>query len=306
MVKKKAEKEVVKIVKASEKGLDYLHYSLIFLVVILISLVFFLAANQRIYLQNRPLHSKEEVENLSSKIIASFLYSNYSFIPFSSSLPIANFSNEEWIVEANISKQKLIMFIDDENLSIKKIYFAQELPNIKLSNLKIVAEGVIELDYPKCNETYWFIDPYSINALTTLNYSTPQTKFIFILTKDALMNYPTYGVNRTQLLIKYLYCTSKQGKLIKFVDSLKSLGVVISPKAFPVHEEVLKSASILAALNVSQLNSCLNSSTQALNAHATLASFYNITFSPVVLVNCKYLTIPQHFSDALAYVEKQK
>jgi hypothetical protein len=120
------------------------------------------------------------------------------------------------------------------------------------------------------------------------------------------MNYPTYGINRTQLFVKYLYCASKQNKLINFVNSLRTLGVIISPKAFPVNEELLRSTSILASLNVSQLNSCLNSSTQSLNAQATLASFYNITFSPVVLVNCKYLTIPQHFTDVLAYIQQRK
>jgi len=308
MVKKKAEKEFVKIVKASEKGFDYLHFSLMFLVLVLIALIFFLASNQKIYIQQQALHSKEEILNFSSRIIASYLNSNYSFIPFSSSLPQASFFNGTWIVEANVSKEKLIIIIDDKNLSIKNIYFATSIPKVSVGNLKIVANGVIELNYPKCNETFWFIDPYSINSLTTLNYSNPQTKFVFIFTKDSLilMNNPTYGINRTQLLTRYLYCAYKQGKLIKFVDSLKSLGIVISPRAFPVHEEILKSASSLASLNFSQLNSCLNSSTQALNVQATLAKFYNITSSPVVLVDCKYLTIPQHVSDALAYIEKQK
>jgi len=309
MVKKKAEKEFVKIVKANEKGLDYLHFSLMFLIIVLIALVFFLASNQKINIQQQALHSKEEIINFSSRIIASYLNSNYSFIPFSSSLPNASFFNGTWIVEANVSKDKLIIVIDDENLSIKNVYFATSIPKVSLANLKIVANGVIELNYPKCNETFWFIDPYSINALTTLNYSNysnPQTKFVFIFTKDSLMNYPTYGINRTQMLTRYLYCAYKQGKLIRFIDSLKSLGIVVSPRAFPVYEEVLKSASSLASLNLSQLDSCLDSSTQALNAQATLANFYNITFSPAVLVDCKYLTIPQHVSDALAYIEKQK
>jgi len=306
MEKKKTKKEFVKIVKASEKGFDYLHFSLIFLTIVLISLVLFLALNQKIYIQQQALHSKEEIQNLSSKIIASYLYSDYSFIPFSSSLPSADFFGGVWIVEANISKGKLLIIIDDENLSIRKIYFATALPKISPGNLKIVANGVIELNYPKCNETYWFIDPYSINSLTTLNYSSPQTKFVFIFTKDALMNYPEYGINRTQMFAKYLYCAYKQGKLINFVESLKGLGIIISPKASPVHEEILKSASLLASLNISQLNSCLNYSVQALSAQATLASFYNITFSPVVLVDCKYLTIPQHVNDALAYIEKLK
>ncbi|MGB9703229.1 MAG: hypothetical protein ACP5HJ_01575 [Candidatus Micrarchaeia archaeon] len=298
------EKEYVKIVKASEKGLDYLHFSLIFLVIILIGVVFFLSANQKIYFEQRPIHSKEEIKNFSLRVIASYFYSNYSFIPFISSPSLnESFLNGTWIVEANVSNNKLIIFINDKNLSVDRIFFSSELPKVKVHEVKLVANGVIELPYTKCNESYWFLDAYSINSLTTLNYSKPNIKFIFIFTKDSLLNYPTYGIAKTQLFVKYLYCAYKQNKLQTFVNSLKNLGIIISPKAFPVSEEVLKQASFLSALNISTLNSCLNYSTQELNNQALLANFYNITSSPLVLIDCKYLTIPQHIDDALAYTK---
>ena len=105
-----------------------------------------------------------------------------------------------------------------------------------------------------------------------------------------------YGTANSQLLGQYIFCASQQPNFRSFASNLNSL---YSGSYVP--GPVLSNVANFSGLNYPALTSCIGSSMSAINAQALLASYYNITQTPLVVVNCQYLAIPQTAPKAFCY-----
>ncbi len=63
----------------------------------------------------------------------------------------------------------------------------------------------------------------------------------------------------------------------------------------------LNSIANYSGLNLTALGTCVAGSTSAIDAQGYLASYYNITSTPVAIADCQYLAIPQTAGSAICY-----
>lgn len=326
--------EPVFIVKRASRlgGLDYLHVSLIILVIILIAFAFELSTfkttvqcNYGAHLNGTcitPKYNSTQAMDAAEQIIASYSTINsslallpYYVLPNESNVSFIGRQNE-WLVTMPYkdpftnSRLTFSMILYGQNLSLARPFMQTLSPVSHTQNMAIGA-GAISLSgkvlctskppYP----VYMITDPYApgafsairdaINASAKYN-STINMTYKFIFEGNSIEKYHTYGANGTQLLGMYLACASAQPK---FNDFMSNLSTVFDGNPLP--GGILSSVVDGAGLNVSQFNTCMESVPNVMEHQAQLAVFYNITETPAFIVDCKYQAIPQTLDSVINY-----
>ncbi|MCL4373273.1 MAG: hypothetical protein M1360_01070 [Candidatus Marsarchaeota archaeon] len=332
----KQESEPVFIVKPALKhyGLDYLHVALIVLVVVLVAFSFSLATfKQAVLVKNCPygivngtcasLHyTNAQVLQAVGRILASYstVNTSLSLLPYYSLVnesTVSYIPNESaWFVVVPFKDPYLSNTIFNfsvllsSNLSLEQAYL-QTIKPVLYTNNTVVAPGVISI-YGKalCTTTkpipvYLVVDPYAPGAIKAIELAAKASttysnslnvSYDFVFGPRAQTLYAQYGVQETQDIAKYLFCSYKQGKIGAYAANLSS-----AFNGYPLSNSTLSGIASSSNLNSALLNQCLNSSYTALAYQAQLANFYNVISTPTFIANCKYLAIPQTFNNTIAY-----
>lgn len=325
-------KEPVFIVKPVVKGygLDYLHISLLVLIVILVALSFSLAyMKPAVTVQpannstSSPTHNQSQV--LSAAEHALVYYGNYntslSLLPYYSLInrSTASYvpSGKYWLVLipylSPFNSNAVYNFsvtIADSNLSVRNAFINTIAP-VNEGGKTVVGLGTVSVDQTAvCNVTkplpvYLITDPYAPGALpaisSAINASSKyggsiDVKYFMVFSKYAIAHYQGFGIQQTQQLGNYMYCASKQSNFRQFVSNLS-----IAYTGEPLNNLTLSDVAQGSSLNMQALNACIVNSSTAINYQAEFASNYNITSTPQLIVNCRYLTIPQTLDYAINY-----
>lgn len=332
-------KQPVFIVKPVAKGygLDYLHVTLIALVIVLVAFAFALsfmrpAVSTQCQITNTsmgcsPTHNESQVISVAEKALVYYgkLNTSLSLLPYYSLInrSTASYvpSKGYWLVVVpyvSPYNQSVIynftMFISDSNLSVKNAFINSVTPT-NGGEKSVVALGTVGVDQTvACNVTkplpvYLITDPYAPGALnaiqslinaSSLYGNSIKADYFMVFSKYAISKYPGFGISQTQLMGNYMYCASKQPNFQKFISNLS-----IAYTGEPLNNLTLSQVAQGSSLNIDALNACISNSSTAIDYQAELASNYNITSTPQIIVNCKYLTIPQTLDDAINYSLKQ-
>lgn len=317
-------------------GLDYLHITLIVLVLILVALAFTLSHyTPGSVLQNcnygslangtcaTPQHNSSDALGAAERVLASYatvnsslsLLTYYSLVNQSKVSYLMNQS--KWLVTipyidplANNQTYYTSMIFYDSNLSLAQIYIQTLKPYTSTQN-KVVGLGVIGIHgQTGCVAStpfpaYTFLDPYAPGAMQSLfstinatnKYSSSlNMTYKFIFTGYAASHYGAYGPGDTQVLGADLFCASQQPSFPAYVSNLSKVFV-----GNPIDNVTLQSIASSSSLNITEFNSCLNNSTNILEHQAQLAALYNITTTPAYVLNCQYVAIPQTLNEAINY-----
>ncbi|MCL5239706.1 MAG: DsbA family protein [Candidatus Marsarchaeota archaeon] len=311
-------------------GLDNLHLMLIILVVLLVLLLLVVSYGKPILVMvgnnttgnTTALHTAAQIKAVAEHVLASYatVNSSLSLIPFISNISSMHVSylpdSGAWYVQlmaknlVNNVAFSLAFQINDTNTSKVTPLLQTALPS-QISNNSVVSSGVVALagKYACTNtsptQVYWFIDPYDVGAVhSLLNASNIERMYgsnvnltVKIVIGSATQRIGSQvGLVNALYLSKYAFCASQQSNFGKFASALDAAysGQYMSQNS-------LASIAEGAGLNSTQLDSCITSSSSVLNTQALLAQYYNITFTPAVVVNCHYLALPQTAREALCY-----
>ncbi len=330
-------KEPVFIVKPVIKGhgLDYLHITLAVLVIILIGVAFALTFSKPATVVTQscqssnsiagcgPAHNQSQVLSAAEHALVYYgnINSSLSLLPYYSLINSSTAyyvpSGKYWLVLIpylspfnRAAVLNFSMLIYDSNLSVKSA-FVNSLTPINEGGKSVVGLGTVGLDNTAvCNTTrplpvYLITDPYAPGALpairTTINASAKygdsiDVKYFMVFSSYAIAKYQGYGVQQTQQLGNYMYCASKQQNFRQFISNLS-----IAYTGQPPSDATLEDVALGSSLNATALNACLSNSSTAIDYQAEFASHYNITSTPQLIVNCKYITIPQTLDYAINY-----
>lgn len=321
-------------------GLDGLHLTLA-IVIALLSLILLVVAYSKppVIINNstlpsnctygylngscaKPIHTAAQVGTMVERVLASYssVNSSLSVLPYITNVSSMNVTYlphaGSWYASlkaANLGSNSpftVSFVLNDSNLS-KVVPLIQAAIPSTISNNQEVAQGVISLSgkyaclgqFPVSG--YWFIDPYASGSIGSLINATSiqarlgskaniTVKIVYSASTQHISQ--GYGAANAQLLGQYIYCASQQPNFRSFASNLNSLYA-----GSYVPGPVLSNVANVSGLNYPALTSCIGSSGQAINAQALLASYYNITQTPLVVVNCEYLAIPQTASRAFCY-----
>jgi hypothetical protein len=321
-------------------GLDNLHVTFAIVIALLLLLLLVVSYSKPVLIVNstlasnctygyllngscaRPAHNTTQVETMVERVLASYtsVNSSLSLLPYIANVSSMNATylpqGGEWYVSmkaANLGTNStfLVSFlVNDANLSRVTPSIQSAIPST-ISGNREVSQGVIKLagKYACLSQspvnTYWFIDPYAPGSIKSLlNATSIQGKLgrnvnvtVKVLYGAAAQHIGQgYGTANAQLLGQYVLCASQQPNFRSFASNLNSLysGSYVPGPA-------LANVANVSSLNYSAIRSCVSNSTQEINAQALLAGYFNITQTPLVIVNCEYLAIPQTASRALCY-----
>ncbi len=328
-------KEPVFIVKpvARGHGLDYLHVTLVVLVVVLVGLAFALAYSKPANLVScqgnssgscgSPQHNQSQVLAAADHALVyySSLNTSLSLLPYYSLVnrSTASYvpSGKYWLVIipylSPFNRNTIYnfsMLISDSNLSVRNAFVNSVTPSAK-GGESVAALGTVGIDdLAACNVTkpipvYLITDPYAPGAFAALRSAlnasslygnSIATKYFVVFSSYAISRYPGFGLQQTQLLGDYMYCASRQRNFGQFVSNLS-----IAYTGQPLNNLTLYDVAEGSSLNTGSLAACLDNSSQTINYQAQLAASYNITSTPQFIVNCKYLTLPQTLDYAINY-----
>ena len=334
-------KEPVFIIRPAVKrfGLDYLHISLLVLVVILVALAFSLSVFRRgVVLQNCQYgvvngtcaaleHNGTQALQSAERILASYATVNTSFslLPYYSLInqsQAAYLPNQDrWLVVIpylnpllNNEKSNFSMLLYGSNLTLASP-FIETIKPASPTNNTVQGLGFVNIygralcTTSKPIQVYLVTDPYAPGAIqslyTALNASrqfngSVNMSYYFIFSQYAAGFYNGYGIQKTQALGQYLSCASRQpGKLAGFLSNL-----TILYKGLPVSNYTLDQVEIGSGMNTTRFNACLNTSAANLNYQASLAGLYGVTVTPEFITDCKYASIPQTLGYAINYTLK--
>ncbi len=333
----KGVKEPVFIVKpvARGYGLDYLHVTLVALVVILAGLAFALSFMKPAVVLKcangttangtcaTSVHTSNQVLLSVEKALANYqsVNSSLSLLPYYSLVNRANASympsSGRWLVVIpyidpyNTSiTLNFSMLVSDANLTILRAFIQSINPRVSY-NETVVGPGSIEIDgAPSCTTTkpvdaYMITDPYAPGAISALRTAFNASRrygseinmsYYIVFSRYAISRYQGFGEAQTQAIGDYIFCASKQRG---FGDFLSNLSIAFTGQ--PLSNYTLSDVAQGSSLNMSEMDSCLAGSTQALDYQAQLASKYNIVSTPQFVVDCRYLTIPQTLGYAINY-----
>ncbi len=323
-------------------GLDNLHMSLIVVIVLLLLLLLTVSYGKPILINNTTnstipicnlttgancsgaMHSQAQIKTLSERILASYanVNSSLSLLPYISNISSLNAiylqASKSWYVSLKAKNPNgnltftFAFLINDVNTS-QITPLLQTVAPSKISNNTVVSTGVVQLSskYVSCLtpspiQVYWFIDPYALGAVKSLlNASNIMQQYgsqVNLTMKisagsDTQRVGSQVGLANALYLSKYVLCASQQQNFTSFATNLNQ---AYSNGYVP--QNTLISIANLSKLNNVQLNQCLSTSGQAINSQALLVQYYNITQTPLAVVNCHYLAIPQTVKQALCYV----
>jgi hypothetical protein len=332
-------KEEVFIVKPVVKGygLDYLHLTLIILVVILVALSFSLTLAKPATLvrcsnstsasgcssPSAPLHNESQVLSAAEHALVFYgsLNTSLSLLPYYSLVNRSTVSyvpsGKYWLVVipyVSPFNRSVIynfsMIVTDSNLSVRNAFINSVTP-VANAGKSVVALGTVGVDQTAaCNTTkpipiYLITDPYAPGAFQAIDSAINASarygnsiavKYFMVFSSYSISRYQGFGTGQTQLLGNYMFCASKQRNFRQFMSNLS-----IAYTGEPLDNLTLAQVAQGSMLNTSSLNGCLTNSSTAIDYQAVFAQRYNITSTPQLLVNCKYLTIPQRLDDAIDY-----
>lgn len=314
-------------------GLDGIHVALIVLALVLIALLLIVSYYKPVVMPqqnatqnastpgNTTRYTASQIKKIADGMVAGYLQTNssLSLLPFYTDTSMTNASYipqlKDWYVSipsysaAGNGTFYVSALISDANGSLVTpfIQLARPYPTGDM----VVSRGVVALSgKPTCLvrsplQAYWFMDPYAPGAVQSLENITALKKEygngINISIKTVYgSSYQRIadqvGALDAQYLGKYVMCASLQSGFGNFSSALNSIygGDYIS-------QNTLESISGTAGLNVTALDACVNSASSTVNAQALFASYYNITSVPAVVVDCKYLAIPQTANNAVCY-----
>ncbi|MCL4383110.1 MAG: hypothetical protein M1168_00685 [Candidatus Marsarchaeota archaeon] len=340
----KNNKNAVFLVKATKHGgFDYLHISLIALVIILIALVFAFAKlkpvntcyslnstssygilnNTCVKLEN----NNTQVLNAVEKILAGYakVNSTFSLLPYYSYInktKIYYLENQDaYFVEVPfkdpfVSNQILnfSLLLNGSNLTLINA-FTQSLIKPQNTTNKVVSFGVVKLaGKVSCASSntipvYIFNDPYSPGAFESLFRSVNISK------NNSGINmsyYFIFGSSSINFYNSYgVHRTQLLGQYLactsqqpKFYGFLYNLSKIFS--GTPMSNYTLYQTAYGSGLNITQLNACLSNSTTLLTKESDLAKFYNVVSVPQFIINCEYTSLPQTLINAVNYSRQQK
>ncbi len=320
-------------------GLDNLHLTLIVVIALLLLLVLVIAYAKPITILSstntsanctnstagtcaQPMHNSTQIRLLAERILASYTSVNgsLSVLPFIANVSGMNVSYvpylRSWRVDITAmspgtseTSQAEFLISDVNTSQITPLLQVAKPPSI--TNNSVVANGVVKLAgryaclQQQPTNVYWFIDPYAPGAVKSLlNFTDLEIEFgnkvnltIRVVSGAATQQVgSTFGLFNAQLLGRYTYCASQQSNFTAFASNLNSVyaGSYLS-------QPVLANIANSSKLNYAQLTSCLNQSVQVLDVQSLLAKYYNITQTPVAVVNCEYLAIPETAHQAICY-----
>jgi hypothetical protein len=323
-------------------GLDYLHISLIVLALILIALAFslsnFKAGPEQLNTTNSigcgsqlnatcstAKHTQAEALSAAESIIASYadMNSTLSLLPYYSLVNRSTVSYmpsaSEWLVVVPYIDPftnetfNLAITLNDSNLTLVNS-FNQLIKPIAFTNNSVVAPGTVMLygkslcSYTKPFPVYLMVDPYAPGAMSSIRLAmnvsnayrgTANFSYIFIFTGNAAQLYRTYGTAETQEIGRYTLCASEQKGFPAYIANLSNTFF-----GSPLSNYTLSGVAGSSRLNMTQFNSCLYNSTSTLQNQATLARLYGVSTTPEFIVNCRYSSIPQTLTEALAYANR--
>lgn len=331
-------KEPVFIVKPALKnyGLDYLHISLIALVIILVGVAFALSTfKQGVIVTNcqygnvngtctTTIHNSTQVMSAAQKDLASFsnINTSLSLIPYFALINKSQVSylvqSKQWLVEVPyidpLAKNTIFnisLLLYDSNLSLANSFLQTLSPAVKTNN-SVVSLGTVSIYGESACKTstpipiYVVTDPYAPGVLNALNTSIAVAKeygskinvsYFFIFGGYSIQYYNGFGVEHTQQLGRYLECASEQpGNFQNFISNLS-----IAYTGKPLENQTLYQIELGSNMNSSQFGNCMNNVTRTLNIQAQFANLYHIVSTPAIIVNCKYSTIPQSMNYAINY-----
>ena len=338
---RKTKQEPVFLVRPALKrgGLDYLHISLIALVIVLIALAFSIAyfkpatllKNCQYGLVNgtcsTPQYNSSQALDAAEHILASYVYINtsLSLLPYYSEPNKANVSflpsRNLWLVDvpyvdplANNEVYHVSLLLYGSNLSLARPLI-QTVGPTQQTNDSTVAFGTVQI-YGKTfcatrtpMPVYLIEDPYAPGAFAAIakavNLTITYQKSInltydFVYTNYSSSWYAGYGTYQTQLIGRYLFCSSMQRDIAGYASNVSKIFV-----GRPIDNQTLYQTAVGSGVNLVMLNACLANSTTTLSYQAQLARFYNIQFTPQFIVNCRYSSIPQTVESAVNYTLNQ-
>jgi hypothetical protein len=315
-------------------GLDNLHITLIVVIVLLFLLVLVTSYSKPILITNSsnssnvsvhaPEHSAAQIKVLVERLLASYASVNTSLsvLPFISNITAMNLTymntSRSWYVHLTARNPGnnitfAVAFLINDLDTTKVIPLLQAAMPSQVGNNTVIAQGVVQLGGKYACLTsspmqiYWFIDPYAVGSVRSLlNVTNLETRLgnkVNLTVKihfysDTQNIASSFGLFNAQYLGKYIFCASQQKNFSSFVSNLNSL---YSGTYMP--QGVLSNIANISKLDFPELSNCVNASTQTLNTQSLLAQYYNITQTPIVVVNCHYMALPQTVHEALCYAE---
>jgi hypothetical protein len=332
-------KEPVFIIRPANKnlGLDYLHITLIALVIILVAVAFALTTFKQGTIItncqfgsnsnatcNSTIHTSAQALSAAERQLAAYsnVNTSLSLIPYYALVNQSKVSylveTKQWIVtipyidplvKNEVFNVSLLLY--DSNLTLASAYLQTLKPGIPTNN-SVVALGAVNIaGEAQCKTTtpipvYVVTDPYSPGTISTIN-STIHTaqlygnkinvSYFFIFGGYSQQFYSSFGIPQTQLLGQYMECASRQPD--KFPAFLSNLSIVYTGR--PLENETLSQVEVGSGLNASKFGDCMDNVTTTLDIQSQFAKLYNIVSTPTIIVNCRYSTIPQSINYAINY-----
>ena len=334
---KMAKKEPVFIVRPVRQnlGLDYLHISLIVLVIALAALAFGISAFKPGASSSScqygsmngtcvtPMHNSSQALLGAERIIAAYgsLNSSISLLPYyvlvNQSSVSYNPGQRQWYVSMPyidpVSKTKIFRVtfsLYDSNLSLATPY-TKMIPPVTSTNNSVAGLGSVSISgRTTCQSAapipvYMITDPYSPGALGAISTAANQSmahagqvnmSYYFVFGQPSTRFYAGFGVQQTQALGQYLACASRQSNFAGYAANISQVF-----QGTPISNTTLYEIATVSKINTTQLNSCLANVGESLNYQLQLANLYNLQYSPGFVVNCKYGTIPQTLNYSIDY-----
>ena len=333
--KSEMKKEPVFIIRPVRKnlGLDYLHISLVILVIALVALAFGISlsrpgaqACQYGALNGTcatPVHNTSQALLGAERIIASYasLNSSISLLPYFALVNQSSVSyvpgDRQWYVSVPyidpVSKSKLFRVsfsLYDSNLSLATPY-TQMISPTSYTNNSVAGLGSVSLSGRTMCQTaapipvYLIADPYSPGTLSAISTAANASRaysgqvnmsYYFVFGQPSTRFYKGFGIAETQALGQYLSCASRQPGFAGYAANISQIYT-----GTPISNDTLYQIASASKLNTTQLGSCLANVSVSLNHQAQLANLYNLQYSPGFVVNCKYGTIPETLNYSIAY-----
>lgn len=320
-------------------GLDSLHIMLAVVAVLLFLLLLFVSYGKSIIITANnttgnclngtsgvncsvPIHNSSQIKLLAERVIASYanINSSLSLLPYISNVSGMNINylpeSKSWYVylkdtnPADNFAFAVSFMINDTNTSKVTPLLQTAIPK-QISDNNVVALGVVQLSgkYSCATKTstqvYWFVDPYAFGAVKSLlNASEIEQTYgsklnltlKVILGSDSQKIGTSVGLFNAAYLSKYALCASEQRNFSVFASALNSVynGSYVS-------QSVLASIANSSSLNYAQLSECINASSSVINTQSLLAQYYGVTQTPIAVVNCQYMALPQTVENALCF-----
>lgn len=266
-----------------------------------------------------PKHNISEVTHFIGRVMDS-----YTDLPYATPTTPRFTSDGLWEedVVLNQSGKGVKIFVNDSSLTLQNIFV--EAPNTpKISNDEVVIMGVVKLNGKvNCSEdkinAFVFMDLYCSPCLAAestiaglkqkFNKSVDfQYKIIPTHTYDLE---PKYGSNVTRAL-GYLLCAREQNQL----DELKNCTETAYEKHYevPLSEDELRTCVNSTSLNVTALDTCMQSYNLDMSRDWILAETYSLVGAvqtepagaPVVVIDCQYKAEAQYAEAAICYAHPE-